>query len=185
MNLNIPDYVKLLAKHNITVMYSGPVWADGLDGLSNILQQRFDLEDLPLEASQSVFSVFVEQMNNMQMYSAEKETFAKESGEQFEVSKGIFILGVKEKSYFVYTGNVVSNRNAAILKERIDHLNTLEGKELRKYYRECLNTENDNPESRGAGLGLIEIARRASSKIAYDFSEHDSGNKYFTMHVEI
>jgi len=185
MNLNIPEYVKMLAQHNITVMYSGPVWAGGLDGLSNMLQRRLDLEDLPLESSQSVFSVFVEQMNNMLMYSAEKEPFTRESGEQLEVSKGTFILGVKGKTHFVYTGNVVSGSSAAILKERIDHLNNLEGKELRKYYRERLNAENDNPESKGAGLGLIEIARRASSKIAYDISEHDSGNKYFTMYVEI
>jgi hypothetical protein len=185
MNLNVPDYVRALAEHNITVMYSGPVWAGGLEGLSNMLQRRFDLEHMPLEASQSVFSVFVEQMNNLLMYSAEKEQFTNECGELSEVSKGIFILGVREKTYFIYTGNVVSDSSAEILKKRIDHLNTLEGKELRKYYRQCLNAGDDNPESKGAGLGLIEIARRATSKIEYEFSKHDSGKKYFTMYVEL
>lgn len=72
-----------------------------------------------------------------------------------------------------------------ILKTRIDYLNTLDKKGLRKFYKERLQAENDNPESKGAGLGLIEVAKRASSKIEYEFEPRGEGMKYFTMYVEI
>jgi hypothetical protein len=45
--------------------------------------------------------------------------------------------------------------------------------------------EDNNPESRGAGLGLTEIARRAASKIEYEFIPYGEGLSYFTMYVAI
>lgn len=185
MSLSVPDYVKILEDNNISIMYSGPIWAGGIDGMAEMLQRRLDIDDLPLSASQSIFSVFVEQMNNMLMYSVEKEPFEQKEGGQVEISKGIFILGIKDKTYFIYTGNLLKDNSAALLKERIDHLNSLDKKGLRKYYKERLQAENDNPESKGAGLGLIEVARRTSSKIKYEFQPRNDGMQYFTMYVEI
>lgn len=185
MNLNVPEYVRILADNNISVMYSGPIWSGGIDGMAEMLQKRLEIDNIPLNASQSVFSVFVEQMNNMLMYSTEKELFDQQDGEKVKASKGIFILGVKDKRYFIYTGNMVKDSGMFLLKKRIDHLNTLDKKELRRYYKERLQAEDDNPESQGAGLGLIEVARRASSKIEYDFELRDQGMYYFTMYVEI
>ncbi len=185
MNLNVADYAKILEENSISLMYSGPIRAGGIEGMAEMLHHRLSIDDLPLNASQSVFSVFVEQINNMLMYSAEKKEIQKQNNGPANLSKGTFILGVKDKRYFIYTGNLVKENSADILKERIDHLNTLDKKELRRYYKERAQEENDNPESRGAGLGLIEIARRASSKIEYKFEPRGEGMRYFTLYVEI
>ena len=185
MKLNARQYSKELEKNNISVIYSGPIWADGIDSIAEMLLRRLEYEVIPMSASQSIFSVFVEQMNNMMMYSAEKEDLFDSRGKQIEVSKGIFIMGVQDETYFIESGNAVSSTSAAILKERIDHLNSLDRKELRQYYKERMKAENDNPESQGAGLGLIEIARRASSTIKYEIEPQDNGLQYFTMYIKI
>jgi len=185
VKFNFKKYSQLLKEYNVNVLYSGPIWAGGIDGMAEMLQRRLDFDDLPLSASQSVFSVFVEQMNNMLMYSAEKELFESSSGKNKETSIGIFILGIQGKKYFIQTRNVVSENNMEILKERIDLLNTMDKKELRQYFKEQAKAENENPESKGAGLGLIEIARRASSGIEYEFSPFSEGFNYFSMYVSI
>ncbi|MCL2208058.1 MAG: SiaB family protein kinase [Fibromonadales bacterium] len=185
MNFNIRQYSQMLADHNIEVIYSGPIWAGGIDGMAEMLQKRLEYEDLPFSASQSVFSVFVEQMNNMLMYSAEKDRQKDPDGKEVETSKGIYILGIKDATYFVQTGNVVTPNSANILKTRIDHLNTLDKKALRQFYKQQMMAENDNPESKGAGIGLIEIARRSSTPIKYQFEDLDNGLLYFTMYVTI
>ncbi|MDR2718020.1 MAG: SiaB family protein kinase [Treponema sp.] len=191
MRLNILEYSKMLADKNISIIYSGPLWAEGIDGMAEFLQRRLDMDDLPLNASQAVFSVFVEQMNNMLMYSAEKEKQERpETGMREtqikETSRGVFVLGSNDdKSYYIQTGNVIKDSSVEILKSRIDHLNTLDKKEMRTLYKEQLKSENDNPESRGAGIGLTEIARRASSKIEYEFVPYGDGLSYFTMYVTI
>jgi hypothetical protein len=185
MRLNILEYSRMLADNNISIIYSGPLWAEGIDGMAEFLQRRLDMDDMPLNVSQSVFSVFVEQMNNMLMYSAEKGKQEHSGIGIMEASRGVFVLGSHDKSYYIQTGNVVKNSNVEILKSRIDLLNTLDKKELRNLYKEQLRSDNDNPESRGAGLGLTEIARRASSKIEYEFVPYSDGLSYFTMYVTI
>jgi len=185
MRLNILEYGKLLAEHNISMIYSGPLWAEGIDGMAEFLQKRLDMDDMPLSASQAVFSVFVEQMNNMLMYSADKEKREHAETKPAETSNGIFVMGSHDKSYYVQTGNVIRNSSVGLLKERIDYLNTLDKKELRQLYKEQMKAENVNPESRGAGLGLTEIARRATSKIEYEFIPYGEGLSYFTMYVTV
>jgi hypothetical protein len=185
MRFNILEYSKMLADNNISIIYSGPLWAEGIDGMAEFLQRRLDMDDMPLNVSQAVFSVFVEQMNNMLMHSAEIEKHERPDIGLRETARGVFVLGSCDKTYYIQTGNVVNDLSVEILKSRIDHLNTLDKKELRNLYKEQLRAENDNPESRGAGIGLTEIARRASSKIEYEFVPYGDGLSYFTMYVTI
>ena len=185
MKFNIREYSKMLADNNIHVIYSGPLWASGIDGIAEMLLKRLEFDDLSFNASQSVFSIFVEQINNMMMYSAEKDLKNDSEGNQLEISKGNFILGIQDTTYFVQSGNLVTDNNAKILKSRIDHLNALDKKELRQYHKQLLYAEDDNPQSKGAGIGLIEIARRASDTITYEFEPHSDGLQYFTMYITI
>lgn len=186
---DILEYYKMLKENNVNIIYSGPIWSEGLDGIAEMLKKRLALDGLPLTASQSVFSVFVEQMNNMLMYSAEKKDFSgsPDTGNEnsLKVSTGVFILGSEEKTYFLQSGNVMKTSGVNLIKKRIDYLNTLDKKELRQYYKEQLKSENTNEESKGAGLGLIEIAKRASSKIKYDFIPLNDGCTFFAMYVKI
>ena len=184
MDFNVYEYSQMLSEHSISVIYGGPIWTGGIDGMAEFLQRKLDVDDLPRSTAKSIFSVFVEQMQNMLMYSAEKEEFQNES-KLTDASKGIFVLGKKDKTYFVKSGNVVTEYSAGVLKERIDHLNTLDKQELKRYFKERARGDNDNPESGGAGIGLIEIARRTTSKIDYSLIPYGDGLMYFTMSVAI
>jgi len=185
MKLDIEEYNEMLDRNNIRVIYSGPIWSDGIDGMAEMMRKRLEFDDVPYNASKSVFSIFVEQINNMMMYAANKEINAGGESVKKEIAKGVFVLGFQGDTYFVQTGNLVSNQNAEILKERIDYLNTLDKKQLRQYHKERLNSENDNPESKGAGIGLIEVARRSSSPIEYSFKSRGENLQYFTMYLTI
>jgi len=184
MKLDIRGYSKMLDQCEILVIYNGPIWSSDIDNLAGLVTNHLD-EDLSLSMSQAVFSVFVEQINNMMMYSADKKSRVVSDGQVLETSKGIFVLSFHDGSYFIQTGNLVSDSNATILKNRIDYLNTLNKKELRQYYKERMKSENDNPESKGGGLGLIEIARRSSSPIKYELEPCEGGLKYFTTYIVI
>jgi hypothetical protein len=171
MKFNIRKYSKELEDNNIHLIYNGPIWADGIDGISEMLLKRLELDDMPLSASQSVFSIFVEQANNMLMYSVDK--------------KGIFIVGLQDRMYFIQSGSVASDSGAEILKSRIDYLNSLNKNELREYYKQQMQASTENTHSKGAGLGLMEIARRAAGPIEYSFERHSDGLQYFSSYVTV
>lgn len=186
MTLDMLQYYNMIKGGNINIIYSGPIWTDGLEGIGNTLRKRLEYDEMPLPASQAVFSVFIEQMNNIFHYSAEKHHFGStDMGKELDVGTGIFILGSEGKEYFIQTGNMMKVQQKVLIKERIDFLNTLDKPGLRKYYKERIRADDDNPESKGAGLGFIEIARRASSKIDYSFTDVDEENTFFSMRVSI
>ena len=185
MILDMIEYAAMMKQRDISIIYSGPMWGDGIKGIADMVQNRLAGEDISANAAKIVFSVFVEQITNVLMYSAEKERFTQAGKEPIEVSSGTLVLGSRGTTYFIQTGNAVTTENMELIKSRIEHLNSLDKKELRKYHKERLAAENDNPESRGAGLGLIEIARRATAPISYTFMPQGDGLHYFTMCVEI
>lgn len=183
---NMLAYYNLIKENEISIIYNGPIWSEVVEDIGETLKKRLEIEELPLVLSQSIFSVFIEQMYNILNYSAEKEQFLSESsGKEFNVASGVFILGSKDKKYFMQCGNRIRKEQAELIKQRIDHLNTLDKLELRKYYKERLKAEDENPESKGAGIGLIEIARRASSKMEYSFVPLDEQCSFFTLYVNV
>ena len=51
-------------------------------------------------------------------------------------------------------------------------------------YKETLRSEPEEG-SKGAGVGFIEIARRASRPIEFDFTEFDDRFAFFALEAEI
>lgn len=179
-------YYNLIKENHISLIYNGPIWSEVVEDIGVTLRKRLEIDDLPLSISQSVFSVFVEQMYNIVHYSAEREHFFDEdSGKEYDVASGIFILGAEDKKYFIQCGNKIRPDQMPLIRDRINHLNTLDKPGLRKFYKERLKAEDSNPESKGAGIGLIEIARRASSKMEYRFEPLDDSYCFFTLYVTI
>jgi len=187
--IDMSEYTGVVEKLNIKVIYHGPMWEDGIKGLAEMVKTHLSHDRIKGSASKAIFSVFVEQVTNMLMYSAEKEQYpAPPDNELVDVPIGMVIMGNKtdkRDTFFVQTKNAVKNENMAFLTERINYLNSLDKNELRQYYKERMRSDNDNPESRGAGLGLIEIARRATAPIEYSFAPLPDGFSFFTLYVEI
>ena len=187
--LDMSKYDEVVEKLNIKVIYNGPMWEDGVKGLADMVKTHLSHDQLPGNASKAIFSVFVEQVTNILMYSEEKEKFAQPPDyELVDVSIGTVIMGSKtdkRDTFFVQTKNAVKNERMAFLTERIDYLNTLDKAGLRQFYKEKMRSDNDDPGSLGAGLGLIEIARRATAPIGYSFAPISDDLSFFTMYVEI
>jgi len=136
MKIDILAYNKMLIDNNISIIYSGPLWAEGIDGMAEFIQRRLDKDELTLSASQSIFSVFVEQVNNMLMYSSEKESTESPEKPCSGASKGVFLMGKHDNTYFLQTGNYMKASSVELLKSRIDHLNTLDKQQLRQFFKE-------------------------------------------------
>ena len=62
------------------------------------------------------------------------------------------------------------SRNQSIndLKIKLEEINNLETKEIRNVYRQMLSSAEFSTKG-GAGLGLIEMAKKTGNKLDYDF----------------
>ncbi|NMF34929.1 SiaB family protein kinase [Flammeovirga yaeyamensis] len=96
----------------------------------------------------------------------------------------LFLLSKDKDAYYIVAGNYVPIETANFLKERIDSINELTVEELKKRYRKVLSN-GDFSEQGGAGLGIIDIARKSGQKLDYEFSSTNETHSFFTIKVSV
>ena len=171
-----------LDERGIIFSFGGYLSEGILYSLGEALREKMTLEETDGPTVRRVFSVFVEQMQNIIRYSAEKVMGSR--GKPVELSAGMVIIGMESDKVFIVCGNTVLNTDVPRLKERLDYLKGLDKDAIKTYYREQLR-ESPDEGSRGANIGLIEIARRASEPIDYDFHRMDEEKSFFCLKVRI
>ncbi|WP_027183093.1 SiaB family protein kinase [Desulfovibrio inopinatus] len=165
-----------LQEQGIAFCYCGFMTEDLLLGIGNTIKRKLEHSEIDKKKSKSVFSIFVEQMQNVIRYSAERETQV----DKAELSYGIVSVGESDGQVFVTCGNVIEANDVPRLKEGLDKIKSLDKKGLKALWKETLKGET--PEgSKGAGVGFIDIARRAEGGIEFDFAEIDASRSFFTI----
>jgi len=174
-----------LQKRNTLFAYTGFVTEDLLYALGTAVKQQLELKKTEGKVVRRVFSVFVEQVQNVIRYSNEQEWLREPQAAR--LSAGVIMLGHdfdegdKDNSrFFVICGNAVSNAEADNLRSRLESIAGMDGEALRKHYRTKLREEPD-PHSEGATIGLLEIARRVTRPLEYDFLELDKNRSFFVL----
>jgi hypothetical protein len=96
------------------------------------------------------------------------------------------IFGIQKKGpwYYVTTGNVLEQLKVPELRGKLDRVNSLDQEELTQFYREILSDGKISSKG-GAGLGLIEMARKSGNKLHYDFRNITEELAFFYLHSYI
>ncbi|RLD65360.1 MAG: hypothetical protein DRI95_08910 [Bacteroidetes bacterium] len=97
---------------------------------------------------------------------------------------GIFAIQKKGNRYLITTGNSIVNSKVELLKEKLEQVSNLDREEIKKLHREIVGTGELSAKG-GAGLGLIEMARRSGNKLSFDFEYIDLYWSYFYLQTEI
>lgn len=172
------DFKTRLDDQGALLVYCGGVSEVILAALGETLKQKMVERDADANVAKRLFSIFIEQVQNIIRYSEEREQ-VKDTGQQ-GLGAGMIVVGIEDGRYFVVCGNFVQQDRVERLKARLDHLLTLDRDSMRQFYREKLR-EPPEEGSLGATIGLIEIARRSSLPIEYDFSMSDAAASFFCL----
>ena len=126
-----------------------------------------------------LFGTFIELTQNILRYSAERSGPAESSR-----GIGIVLVSEQEDTFTVSSGNLVTIRAAEALSAQLTHLATLDRDALKQLHKE--RRRSGPPEgSVGAGLGLIEVCRRAATPPAYTLLPQDNDTVFFSLSVPI
>ena len=143
------------------------------------LKQKLSFEDANIKTIRSVFAVFVEQMQNVIRYSAERLP-EEEDEEVLDLSFGILTIGKEGDDYVLLSGNLIRCADIDRVSEKLKQIQGMDRDQLKRLYKEKLR-EGPDEFSKGAGIGFIEIARRASRPIEFDFVEVDDRHSFFAL----
>lgn len=90
----------------------------------------------------------------------------------------LFIINRKEQAYSITYGNWVTQEVKDLLVENLSQIVAKEPAELKEYYMDILNNSGFSTKG-GAGLGLIDMARKSSGRINFEFAPVDNGYFYY------
>lgn len=177
------DFRGQLQEKGIIFCYSGYMTEEILSGIGNAVKKKLEHEDADKKTSKGLFSIFVEQVQNVIRYSA--EVSPQEEGERKQdLRYGALTVGKEEGEYFISCCNLIQQKDVDRLGSALDNIKGLDADGLKSLYKETLKGET--PEgSKGAGVGFIDIARRASRGFEFDFFKVDEGHSYFCLKAHV
>jgi len=160
---------------HVLYYFSGDINEAVLGGLGEALRHRLESQSLAGPVRRKLFSTFIEMAQNVIHYAAS------EAGDALDPKPGkraSIALGCDGSDYWVVCGNRVDVAYIPRITERLTELQGLSLPEIKQRYKQQVaNDEHQEQDSvsKGAGLGLLTIARDSKSPIEFSFaSEPDT-----------
>ncbi|WP_078123554.1 SiaB family protein kinase [Leptonema illini] len=159
---------------NILICFNGPFSHSILEEIGIAIRNHLDNENVTKAAISDVFSIYIELTQNARNYIIERQL------PPGELSSTIVVVARKDETHAVTSGNYILKDDVQPLKERIEQINAMNADDLKALYKKQLRSER--PEgARGAGIGLIDIARKTSSNMEYNIRPVDDRYDFFSL----
>ncbi|MBL0047668.1 MAG: hypothetical protein IPP32_06175 [Bacteroidetes bacterium] len=164
-----------LNQHQLCYAYSGNFTEDLTQHILSLAETGLEAESESVQTKKKVYFIMVESLQNITQHQGDANERLKD---------GFFCIDKYKGGYQVTSGNIVDDLHIAELRFKLDKVNSLDGVQLKAYCQEILS-EGSFSDKGGAGLGLIEIARKSGNKLVYDFVPLSKGFSYFYFQSNI
>ena len=161
-------------KDGIIFSFKGDITPELLSAIYEMMEKRLGEDHENHRLKKKFYHILTEGLQNV-FHHAEKSD---------DGSPMLIISHDKHQHYHITTGNFILNSNTEALKANIEKINCMNDDELRTYHRDKLNTTQLS-EKGGAGLGIIDMARKSGHKIDYDFQKVSDKYSFFTLTVTV
>lgn len=160
----------MLMEQRLMFVYRGVVTNENSIPLLMLLEKEMETSEFGFVGRKRLFMFVLESLQNVSRHSTDTT----------HSNMSLVVYSKIDGGYTVTTGNVISTVNIEDLRKRLDEINTLQAGEIRNVYRQMLSNSELSSKG-GAGLGLIEMAKKTGNKLDYDFLTLDDQNSYFIL----
>jgi hypothetical protein len=160
--------------------FNGPFSQGLIEEIGSALKRYMQSETASSSDSLDVFAVYIEIAQNIRQYAAAQ------SYNDADASATVVIARNSEGHYVISAGNIVEPSDGEALTHRIERLAGLDRAQLRAAYKEQLRKPRDETTGSGAGLGLIDMARKATQPVSCSLHQVDNTARvFFSLQVVI
>lgn len=175
------DLDKWLDQIGCIFSYRGVMYPSAVVEMGEVLRSNLISADVANKLIKIIFAMFVESAQNILKYSAQR--VSSDDGE----SHGFGAISIFRKPgiFMIQTGNMVSRESANQLNATLLKISSMSAEELQAYHREKKFLGPALEPNESAGLGLIEMARKASQPLQWMVTPVSDNMAYFTLQVTI
>lgn len=172
------DFKKDLMDQGIFFCFNGPVSQNLLRDMVKNLNIKKELAEVSRSTANKILKIVIEQLQNVIHYSADN---LDNNTPQDVMNAAIIIIGYDNQYYFISCGNKIENKHVDVITNKLIKLQNMNKDEIKKYYIEQRNNEIEQEDSKGAGLGFIEMAKKSTKALEFDFQKIDENFSYFSI----
>jgi len=177
------DLYRLRETYNakrILLSFNGPFSQGLIVEIGNALKTYLESETASRTAAFDVFAVYVEIAQNIRRYAALRGYGEADAASTVVVSRDA------EGRYVIAAGNVVEKEDGRQLMQRIEALAGIDKAGLKTLYKEQLRRPREAVgDDNAAGLGLIDMARKASAPLSGSLHPMEDDRQFFSLRVVI
>jgi hypothetical protein len=159
-----------MMKERLMFVYRGVVTNENSASLLMLLEKEMENSEFGFVGRKRLFMFVLESLQNVTRHS-NKNQYSEMS---------LVVYSKTDSGYTVTTGNVIEADKIDGLRSKLDEINKLDTDEIRNVYRNMLSNAEFSSKG-GAGLGLIEMAKKTGNKLDYDFLKLDDRFYYFIL----
>jgi hypothetical protein len=159
-----------MMKDRLMFVYRGIVTSENSTPLLTLLEKEMENSEFGFVGRKRLFMFVLESLQNV----------SKHSDQNLHADMSLVVYSKTDNGYTVVTGNVLPLSGIHDLKRKLNQINHLQPDEIRKAYRKMLSTAEFSHKG-GAGLGLIEMAKKTGNKLDFDFVPLDNEYAYFVL----
>lgn len=171
----ILELMQSTGNEDLHYIYRGEFTQSLSHQILSLAEKNIDRDHISSKIKKRVFHIMVESIQNISRH--QDEPYKPEETAIFGIQK-------QNEHYYITTGNVIENAKTESLCGKLDKINNLDQEELDAFYREVLSNGQLSSKG-GAGLGLIEMARKSGNKLKYALDKISDLMSYFYLHSSI
>lgn len=165
-----------MIRNGFSIAYLGEFSHEVTKMFTSMTESDMERNSEERSVQRKVFHVMVETLQNMNKHSDELT--------DGNVGNGLFVIGKKNDTYSIITSNRVAREHRKNLENALISVNSATPEELKAMYKKQIRDGSISAKG-GAGLGLIDIARKTGETLDYQFLQIDDDNYFFILKVEI
>ncbi|MBK8881506.1 MAG: hypothetical protein IPN67_03730 [Bacteroidales bacterium] len=159
-----------MMKERLMFAYRGVVTNENSVPLLMLLEKEMESSEFGFAGRKRLFMFVLESLQNVSRHTS-RDIYADMS---------LVVYSKTDSGYTVTTGNVIPAEGSKLLREKLEQINRLDAKEIREVYRQMLSASEFSNKG-GAGLGLLEMAKKTGNKLDYDFVPLSDDYSYYIL----
>lgn len=169
------DLREIFDQQQIMVCFNGPINAALIEEIGRALRDYLNHQQEQPSAVADIFAVYIEMTQNIRRYADQHPELAGAASAAIVVSR-------EDGHYVVSAGNVVTPDDGRELLKRVDELAAMDRNKLKAFFKAQLRQPREILNG-SAGLGLIDMARKASRPLVATVREMDGQRSFLSLRV--
>ena len=171
------DLREIFDRQQIMVCFNGPINAALIEEIGRALRDYLQHQQETPSAVADIFAVYIEMTQNIRRY-------ADQHPELQGAANAAIVVSREDGHYVISAGNVVASEDGRALLRRVDELAAMDRAALKAHFKTQLRQPREALNG-SAGLGLIDMARKASRPLAATLRDMDGRRGFPSLRIAL